>query len=108
MPAVLTTGSRVVCDHQGTATTQGAPKLKVQGNPALLASDATSWPITLCTQTGGPPTPCSNITSVLAGRANKLRIGGQAVLLATLSGPTNGAPPGTASAQANQSKLIAS
>ena len=108
MPTVLTTGSTVKCSHQGTATLSSTAKLTVGTKSVLLSTDFASWPIAGCTQTGGPPTPCTSIVSVAAGAATKLTVGGVAVLLDTLSGPTNGAPPGTVGATAGHTKLTAS
>ena len=108
MATVLTTGSSVTCSHQGRVALSSSAKLKVANNPVLLSTDFASWGITNCTQTGGPPTPCTNIVSVATGPASKLTVGRVPVMLDTLAGPTNGAPPGTVSATAGHTKLTAS
>ena len=122
MPSVLTTASTVLCNvlapppapphHGGTVTTSSAAKLTVAGKPVLVASSLGPIP-----SPGG--TPCANVvaagetpcTAVLpvppVTAATKLTAGGNQVLLQTLTGATNGVPPGKLSAVANQAKLTA-
>jgi hypothetical protein len=107
MPKVLTISGSIRCSHQGKASLMSEAKLTVNGNAVLLQSDYAQWMIPDCTQKGGSVTPCTNIASLSAGFAGKLTVGGVAVLLDTLAGQTNGAPPGTLSASEAQDKLTA-
>ncbi len=77
-------------------------KLTVGSNAVLLQSDYAQWAIPDCTQKGSNVTPCTNIDSLTGGSATKLTVGNVAVLLDTLAATTNGKPPGSASAFANQ------
>jgi hypothetical protein len=110
MPAVLTTNSTLVCAHGGSVTTSGSTKLKVLNGNVLTISGVPAWSIAGCGQTSGSSKPCTKVLPPLAaGVSTKLRVGGSAAVLATLSGTTEGAPaPGPVTAQsANQGKLVA-
>lgn len=108
MAGVLTTASNVQCGHQGTVSTRGSAKLKVQGSPVLTGSGVVGSSIAGCTTAPSSTTkPCTSVLAVGVGRALKLRVGGQPVLLDTLVGSTNGVPPGTLPATAGQTKLEA-
>ena len=108
MAQALTTGSRITCPHQGAFMATSGAKLKVNGQPVLKASEATSWPATTCTQVGGPPTPCTNIFSLASGQLMKLRLGGTPALGSGAAGVTNGSPVNTPlSVMAMQTKLTA-
>jgi hypothetical protein len=128
---VLTTASTVLCDvaappapapptaHGGTVAKTSTAKLTVNG--AAVLANRVQPPIGLGAVTGcanppNPPTtiPCSMVATVTAGVANRLTVGGVAVLLETLKGTTLGTPPapaavppGTLSATANQNRLTA-
>lgn len=71
----------------------------VQGAPVLRETDLIGAPIVGCAQ---PPTvsskPCTTVVSVLpGGSAPKVAAGGMPVHVASLSGMTDGVPPGTVS-----------
>jgi hypothetical protein len=110
MTSPLTTGSDVECGHKGTVSTSSSVKLTVDGNPVLVADGVVSKTVSGCTtpsSSGPPPTsPCISVQSILPTcLATKLTAGGAAVVLDTLAGLTDGAPPGTLAAVAGQSKL---
>jgi hypothetical protein len=107
MPKVLTTDSTIDCGHEGTVGTSSAAKLRVDGARVLVETGIAGKTISNCTQTGGPPTPCSAVVAITSGRATKLTAGGQPVMLDTLTGTTNGGPPGALSATAGQSRMTA-
>lgn len=121
MPKVLTTASTVLCDvflplplphHGGTVTTTSTAKLTVGGKPVLVASSLGPIPApggTPCaTVVAAGETPCTAVVTVLpASVASKLTVGGSPVVLETLTGTTNGVPPGALSAAANQTTLTA-
>jgi len=50
---------------------------------------------------------CSNVLSVITGEATKLKVNRQPVMLDTVTGTTDGVPPGTLLGTANQPKLTA-
>ena len=97
MPAVLTTASQVSCSHGGKVTPLvGSARLTIV-KAAVLTVDTSLSPILSCSvlASSGPPVtaPCLAAT-MKAGSATKLKVGGKAVLLATLSGITDGQPAG--------------
>jgi hypothetical protein len=116
MAKVLTTGSTVTCTHGGKVATGSTAKLKVNGLPVLLAAGVSERAVTTCPVVDDPntsTTKCRKVATILKAPAAKLKVGGQAVILDTLTGMTNGTPPppplgaelGTA--VANQTKLQA-
>lgn len=98
MPTVLTTGSIVTCAHFGLVSTTGNDKLKVANNPVLLEAGIAGKsidPVT-CATVPDPNTStvkCTSVTTISDGRAQKLTIGGQPVMLDTLAGKTSGTVP---------------
>ena len=114
MPGVLTTGSKVLCgpdvppNHGGNVSVTSTAKLKVNGNPVLLKSSIAGKSVSDCkTPTSNSTSPCLSVTSVTVGEASKLKVGGNPVMLDTLVGTTDGVPPGTVPASAEQEKLTA-
>jgi hypothetical protein len=109
MPAVLTTASTVGCGHDpGSVATSSSAKLTVAGAPALVAASIVGKTVSGCStpQTGSNKL-CTSVTGVTSGLAGKLTAGGAPVVLSTLVGATDGAPPGTLNAKLVQSKLTA-
>jgi len=113
MPSVLTMGSTILCGlaapklHGGSVTKIGTPKLIVAGKQVVLLTGLSS--VKVCT-TAPPPAsqkPCTSVTSITKGQSTKLFVGGVSVLLDTLSGVTDGVPPGPLWVTANQAKLTA-
>jgi hypothetical protein len=111
MARVMTTNGSAGCGHGGSAQLSSSAKLKVSGAAVLLAGDVTSWTIKPgCSQTNsqGGEKICTSITSQTAGKSSKLKVDGQAVVLDSFAGLTDGSPKqDTASASAGQSKLSA-
>jgi hypothetical protein len=98
MPFVVTTNARIVCAHGGQVTLMPRQTtVTIQGAPVLRETDIMGAPIVGCAQ---PPTvsskPCTTVVSVLpGGSAPTVSAGGMPVHLDTLSGITDGVPPGT-------------
>lgn len=97
MPRVLTTAIPVKCPHVGIVTLASAVRLRVAG-VAVLVQSAPPTPLgTVVSCTAGSPslpgTPCLKVLTITAGQAGKLTVGGRPVLLATLTGTTDGTPP---------------
>lgn len=115
MAGVLTTASNVKCGHgPGRVSTSGSAKLKVGGNAVLLKTGVSSKSVSGCTTVTDANTSslqCSTVSSVTAGEATKLKVGGSFVMLDTLAGQTDGQVSGTPqvalSATAGQTKLKA-
>jgi hypothetical protein len=105
MAKVLTSGSQVVCGHGGSIKLVTSSKLKISGNPVVtLVGPAVSGCGTPVTAAGNKP--CATASPV-GGQAVKLKAGGSPVMLDTVSGVTDGVPPGAITATAAQSKLTA-
>ncbi|MFI5529920.1 hypothetical protein ACIA8O_15400 [Kitasatospora sp. NPDC051853] len=96
MPAVLNADASIGCGHGGTVQiVPGRRSFTAGGSPVLAAGDLEGKPITGCTQlTAGSTVQCTAVVSVTGGAAATLTVGGRPALLATLSGVTNGVPPG--------------
>jgi hypothetical protein len=104
----LTESSDVKCAHEGTVSITGTPKLTVSGHPVLLRRGVVEKSISDCTPPTNNTPPCLTVTTILLeSQAQKLTVNGQPVILDTLAGSTDGPPPGTLTATANQSKLKA-
>lgn len=107
----------MTCGHSpGKVTTTGSPKLQVSSQPVLLKLGIMGKPVGGCAtvpaaDASGPTAkPCTSVTSVSAGEATKLTIGGMPVMLDTLAGQTDGmvgkvTPVLALSATAGQTKL---
>jgi hypothetical protein len=97
---VITTNARIICAHGGQVTLlprQGT--VTIQGAPVLRETDLIGAPIVGCAQ---PPSvsskPCTTVVSVLpGGSAFGVSAVGMPVHLDSLSGVTDGVPPGTVS-----------
>ncbi len=112
MAAVVTTDGSLTCANNGQPTLSSSAKLTVSGKPVIPFSSVTSFtPYTNCSYNDGSGVkgPCTTTTVASGGQAVKLKVGGQAALLADL-GATAGTPPPPApiTVDAGQSKLTAS
>lgn len=119
---VLTTASTILCGappHGGTVAKASTAKLTVSGSrviPNAVQPPVVGGPNGLGAVSSCPNVPppagrvkCTAVTSIVpSSAATKLTVGGVGVLLATLTGSTNGTAPGTLKATAGQAKLKAS
>jgi len=108
----------VTCGHSGNVAVTSTQKLRVNNNPVLVKASIESKVIAGCatvpaSDPSGPTAkPCTAVSSVTSGEATKLKVNGQAVMLDTLSGTTDGmvaktTPQMLLSATAGQTKLTA-
>jgi len=98
MPLIVTTKATIMCSHGGRVTL--VPKqaqVLIQGGSVLCEGDLSGAPIVGCLQAPSPSTkPCTMVVSTLPGSsAPTVLVLGRPVLLQTLSGMTDGVPPGT-------------
>ena len=109
MSKALTTGSDVQCGHKGAVQVSSSAKLTIGGNAVLLTSGVMGSSVANCgTPISSTTAPCSTVLSVLpTSLAQKLTVGGLPVVLDTLSGLTDGKPPGSLLSKPVQSKLTA-
>jgi hypothetical protein len=113
MAYVLTEAATIRCSHAkpGSVSVTGSTKLTVGGTGVVLIDNLPSGSIHCLTvdDANSGTKHCTSIQKAFAGASTKLTVGGIPVALATLKGPTDGAPvPITYSAtNAGQSKLKA-
>jgi hypothetical protein len=117
MPNVLTMNSTVGCGHlppppgTGIVQVQSTAKLKVSGKSVLLLDSISGKAVSgLCGTVPATGTKkCTAVSSVSGGLATKLKVGGQPVVLDTVTGGTDGTVGGSPqlllAALANQPKL---
>jgi hypothetical protein len=110
MTAVLVAPSTVACPHTpGTVMPATSSRLTVGKQPVLLAG-LTGKDVAGCTiQVTQTTKTCLKVTSVSTGEKSKLTVNGHSVLLADVTGVTDGvSPAGNAvTATANQTRLRA-
>ena len=104
MASVFTPAFTFSCTHGGSAKPTSSAKLKVGGNPVLLASD--KWDVTACVPSKQSDSKCSKV-SLTNADAKKLTAGGKAVALTSGTAKTDGVPF-TVTVSGSQTKLTAS
>lgn len=100
MPQVVTTNARIVCSHGGQVTLiPKNPTVTAGGAPVVRETDLVGAPIVGCAQAPSTNTkPCTMVVSTLpGGSAPLVAAGGMPVHIDSLSGVTDGVPPGTIS-----------
>ncbi len=97
MPQIVTANAVISCQHQGMVTlTPGQTQVVIEGGEVLCEPDLVGAPIIGCTQPASPSSkPCLQVVSTVPGSTStKVSVGGRPVYLSTLSGMTDGVPPG--------------
>jgi hypothetical protein len=97
MPPIITSNAVIMCAHGGQVTL--IPKqtqVTIQGGAILCEPDLVGAPIVGCAQPPSPSTvPCTAVISTLPGSTSLVvMVGGRPAYVTTLSGLTNGVPPG--------------
>jgi hypothetical protein len=97
MPPIVTSNAVITCVHGGQVTV--IPKqsqVTIQGGAVLCEPDLVGSPIVGCAQPPSPSSkPCTMVVSTLPGSTSlKVMVGGRPAYVATLSGVTDGVPPG--------------
>lgn len=109
MPNIVTTNDTIICSHGGMVVlTPKQAVVMAQGGAVLRDTDLIGAPIVGCAQ---PPTiaskPCTTVISALPGStAPTVTAGGLPVHVSTLSGITDGVPPGSISVIAPGAPLV--
>jgi hypothetical protein len=97
MPPIVTATATILCAHGGQVTLIPRQMIALaQGSPILCEPDLVGAPIIGCAQ---PPTiaskPCTTVISTIPGSTSlKVSVSGRPAYVATLSGITDGVPPG--------------
>ena len=110
MSFAITVGSDVECPDHGVPAMSSSAKLTVSSEPVVVEDDLLAASIGGCTQAPPPPTnvACAKVTTLSAGEASKLTVGGRAVLLDSLTAITSGVPRNQLTCKdARQTKLTA-
>jgi len=97
MKRLLTNQARLVCRHElGTvANYHRQAFVRISGCPVLVDDDPEGRTISGCPNVGATIKPCTRTLAVTRGYSDLLRIEGHRVCLDTVSGLTDGTPPGT-------------
>jgi hypothetical protein len=100
---LLTVDALVVCAHElgRVGLVHSQPWVTVEGRPVLVRADPEGRPIAGCPNIGPTIKPCTSTLAVKVGYSDLVRIGGRAVCLDTLSGLTDGTPPGVVKYKVN-------
>jgi hypothetical protein len=97
MPPIVTTNATILCAHGGTVVlVPRQMQVTIQGGAVLCEGDLVGAPVVGCAQPPTPSTkPCTTVVSTLPGSSSpRVAVGGKPVYLATLTGLTDGVPPG--------------
>ena len=92
----LTEDADLKCAHLGPVDVPPTQSLvRIGGRRVLVATDPEKQTITGCPNTGPTIKPCTTTLRVTEGYSVLVRIGGAAVCLDSVTGLTDGTPPGT-------------
>jgi hypothetical protein len=98
LPPVVTSSAVIMCAHGGQVTLiPRQTKVLAGGSPVLCEPDLVGAPILGCLQPPTPATkPCTTVVSTIPGPSTSLKVtvSGRPVYIATLTGITDGVPPG--------------
>jgi hypothetical protein len=93
---VLTIDALLVCDHRGTVKNVASQSLvTIAGRQVLVDIDPEGRSIGGCPNYGATVKPCTNTLPVKQGYSTFVRVDGHRVCLDTVTGLTDGTPPGT-------------
>jgi hypothetical protein len=93
---LLTQDAVIVCDHSsGIVGLQPSQAwVTISGRAVLVDNDPENRPIAGCPNYGATIKPCVNTLQVKQGYSGFVRVGGRAVCLDSVTGLTDGTPPG--------------
>jgi len=95
---IVTANATIICAHGGRVTLIPKQAQALAGNaPILCEPDLVGSPIVGCAQPPSPSTkPCTMVVSTLPGSTSlKVLVGGRPAYVSTLTGLTDGVPPGS-------------
>lgn len=93
---LLTEDAVLVCDHENGKVAIAATQdwVTIDGRAVLVDNDPEGRPISGCPNTGAMIKPCTSTLKVKKGYSDFVQIDGKAVCLDTVTGLTDGTPPG--------------
>ena len=100
MPLVLTSGATLLCPHGGRVVIRPSQqRVTVDGQPVVCRPSLEGAPIAGCLQPPTPSTkPCTLLVATNPGSTSEVvSVDGMAAYLSTLTGMTDGVPPGIVS-----------
>jgi hypothetical protein len=94
---LLTEDAKLICKHVNgvVGITPGQNWVTVNGRRLLVDNDPEGRPIKGCPNVGATIKPCTATLPVQAGYSDWIRIDGRSICLDTVTGLTDGTPPGT-------------
>lgn len=95
---LLTQDAKLVCNHRSgrvSIAPIGQTFVGVEGRLILVATDPEGRSISGCASMGPGIKPCTTTLAVEVGYSTWLKIDGKRVCLDTVTGLTDGSPPGT-------------
>lgn len=97
MTLLLTEDATLVCKHElGTVQVRTSQAfVTVEGRVVLVEKNPERRPITNCPNVGPTIKPCQLTLAVEEGYSDLVRVDGKRVCLETVTGLTDGTPPGT-------------
>jgi hypothetical protein len=98
MAPIVTSNATILCIHGGQVIlVPRQAQVTIQGGSVMCEPDLVGSVIVGCAQPPSPGTkPCTTVVSTLPGSASlTVSVGGRPAYVATLSGLTDGVPPGT-------------
>ena len=92
----LTEDAKLVCAHRGNVNIFYSQNfVTIHNRKILVKPDPVGKSITSCPNYSAVTKPCLTTLVVKKGYSNFIRIGGRSVCLDTVTGLTDGTPPGT-------------
>jgi hypothetical protein len=92
---LITEDAVLRCDHQGSVHNQPSQSLFTIGNKRVLVEiDPEGRQITGCPNISLTIKPCTSTLKVTVGYSSLMRVNGKRVCLNTVTGLTDGTPPG--------------
>ena len=96
MPFVVNLNATILCAHGGKVTLMPRQTTVTAGGAAVMAlGDIMGSPIAGCGQMSATTKPCTTVVATIGGISPKVTAGGKPVHVDSLSGTTDGVPPGT-------------
>lgn len=93
---IVDTSFDVRCDHDGKVENNPSQHwVEIAGHPVLVDDDPQGRAIARCPNIGATMKPCVKTLRVFTGYSDWIRIDGDAVVLDSLDGLTDGTVPGT-------------
>lgn len=92
----LTEDARLVCEHENGVVSIAASQawVTINGRRVLVESDPRGRPISGCPNASPTIKPCQLTLEVMQGYSEWIRVEGRRVCLDTVTGLTDGTPPG--------------